>query len=106
MKVRIASVALMLLLTHSSWSETAMMKKEKIGGPELKAAAIVLERFRTQESRSDLANFAMSIQEYPDAFEVVLVPVPITDHPYPRGGATEFGREVHYTVSKDKYGQI
>ena len=104
MNVRLVAVALILLLTHSSWSaETAMIKNVKLSGPELKAAAIALERFRTQESRSDLANFASWIEDHPDSFEVVLVPLPASGHPYPRGGTTEFGREVHYTVSKDKY---
>jgi len=52
MNVRLVAVALILLLTH--WSaETAMIKNVKIGGPELKAAAIAFERFHTQESRYD-----------------------------------------------------
>jgi hypothetical protein len=69
--------------------EDIFMDKGKLAGPELKAFAVALERFRMEEVKSDLANFMVIVTDNPSAFEIVFVPLPY--------------REVHYKISKQTY---
>jgi hypothetical protein len=86
---------------------TALPEAAAMTGSELIAGSIALERFRKEESNSDVANFMVEITERSDAFEVVFVPkMPPYDTKRPNitiGGGNIYGREVHYVVAKGTF---
>jgi hypothetical protein len=76
-------------------------------GPEVEASSVALAAFKRDESKADLENYRVSVREHPKEFEVIFIPnqPPLSDSEPNRiilGGATIYGREVHYFVSKDK----
>jgi hypothetical protein len=76
-------------------------------GPELVAGAIALTRFQSVEIDSDINSFLVQIEERPKALEVIFVPkAPPLDSKsggvrVTFGGRNAYGREVHYSLSKE-----
>jgi hypothetical protein len=99
----IAVYSLLISLTSSS-------AEHPMTGPELMAYCVALEKFKAQETKSEIRNFTIHLSEDSTTYEVVFVP----NSPPPKdpksgvvelhaGGETIYGREVHYIVSKDAY---
>ena len=73
-------------------------------GPESQACSVALERFKSDEPRSDIANFRVSLSEHPEEFEVIFIPnQPPNQTRIVVGGANVYGREVHYFITKNTY---
>jgi methyl coenzyme M reductase gamma subunit len=98
------------MMASSSLSEGAPVMAGRIllTGPQLAAAATALTRFRTEETKSNLARFIIEVRETEEFFEVMFGPEhvdvfdPITgEKMIVRGGGNVHGRAVRYFVSKD-----
>src|SRR5258708_4928554 len=75
----------------------------KLTGIQLKACATALEHFTANKEGANLEHYTVEVTQGQSEFEVSFVP----DHPEGeatvRGGATKYGREAHYIVSKEHY---
>ena len=106
--VRVALVVAVafLVIARNAWcGEDDMMT-----GSQLQACSVALVRFKSDQAHAEIANFRVVVHDHPTEFEVVFIPnqpratVPqLEGRTVVLGGETEYGREVHYFISKDTF---
>src|SRR5258708_28887642 len=98
-----ASLVLLLIPLFEFTGLSAETNTAKLTGIQLEACATALEHFTANKEGAILEHYTVEVTQGQSEFEVSFVP----DHPEGeatvRGGATKYGREVHYIVSKEHY---
>src|ERR1700722_13877827 len=85
---------------------TAVGFSHFLTGPELKATRVALDAFTSEFTSWNIENYSIGVRETLDTFEVWLSPNPDIDHrpkDYIGYGKNTFGKEIHYTISRDEY---
>ena|SRR2546427_5044356 len=94
-------ISIMLLSTCVCFSSETNVAK--MTGIQLQACATALKEFIGSKDGANLEHYTVEVSQRSDQCEVIFVP----NHPESvatvRGGATKYGQEVHYIVSRDRY---
>jgi hypothetical protein len=67
---------------------------------QVRACCVAMKDFLSTENNADLNHFAVQVSEDNDSYEVIFIPDQMPNGPSVRGGRTQYGREVHYIVSR------
>src|SRR5438874_5269338 len=70
---------------------------------EAKAVCVALAQYRATSPKADLRHFQIIVGKDGKNFDIIFLPDPDPSDPYPVGGSTKYGAEVHYIISPRTY---
>jgi hypothetical protein len=70
---------------------------------EAKAVCVALVQYQATSPKADLRHFQIIVGKEGKNFDIIFLPDPDPSDPYPVGGSTKYGAEVHYIISPRTY---
>ena len=70
---------------------------------EAKAVCVALASYQATSPKADLRHFQIIVGKEGKNFDIIFLPDPDPSDPYPVGGSTKYGAEVHYIISPRTY---
>ncbi|SRR6266436_8514107 len=70
---------------------------------EAKAVCVALASYQATSPKADLRHFQIIVGTDGKNFDIIFLPDPDPSDPYPVGGSTKYGAEVHYIISRRTY---
>jgi hypothetical protein len=94
---------LIALLATCSVVSVGRADESHLRALEAKAVCVALARDQAISPKADLRHYQIIVRKDGKNFDVIFLPDPDPSDPYPVGGSTKYGAEVHYIISPRTY---
>jgi hypothetical protein len=81
----------------------ARADESRLRALEAKAVCVALANYQATSPKADLRHFQIIVAKEGKNFDIIFLPDPDPSDPYPVGGSTKYGAEVHYIISPRTY---
>jgi len=85
------------------WPLIARADESHLRALEAKAVCVALAQYQGTSPKADLRHFQIIVGREGKNFGIIFLPDPDPSDPYPVGGSTKYGAEVHYIISPRTY---
>jgi hypothetical protein len=87
----------------AAWCSIADADEPRLRALEAKAVCVALAQYQATSPKADLRHFQIIVGKEGKNFDIIFLPDPDPSDPYPVGGSTKYGAEVHYIISPRTY---